>query len=85
MKVSVLMPTYNDASTIINAVDSVIRQDHTDWELIVIDDGSTDNTVEVLKPYLTRLGIIYIYQENADQLNAILKGLHHISGDYVYI
>ena len=89
MKISIIMPTYNDKDSIVETFDSVINQTYTNWELIIIDDGSTDNTEEVIKNYIEKHSlkdkIKYFYQENKDQLNAIINGINYISGDYVYI
>ena len=89
MKISILMPTYNDKDSIIETFDSVKNQTYQNWELIVIDDGSTDKTEEVIKNYIEKHNlkdkIKYFYQENQDQLNAIINGINYISGDYVYI
>ena len=52
--VSVIMPTYNCGKFIADSVESVIEQTVTDWEIQIVDDCSTDNTVEVLKPYLEK-------------------------------
>lgn len=52
MLVSVIMPTYNCGKFILQSLDSVIAQTVTDWEVQIVDDCSTDNTAEVLKPYL---------------------------------
>ena len=49
--VSTIIPTYNRAWVLKEAIDSVLAQDFRDFELIVVDDGSTDNTPEILKPY----------------------------------
>lgn len=49
--VTVVMPTYNRAAVITRAVDSVLAQTHEDWELIIIDDGSTDDTAEIIDGY----------------------------------
>ena len=62
-KVSVVITTCNMARYTAEAVDSVLAQTYTDYEVIVIDDGSTDDTKGVLKPYMDRTR--YIYQENA--------------------
>jgi len=60
--VSVIIPTYNRAQLITQAIDSVLSQTYRDFEIIVVDDGSTDDTKQVLIPYKDR--ITYIYQEN---------------------
>lgn len=89
MKISIIMPTYNDKDSIIETFDSVINQTYKNWELIIIDDGSTDKTEEVIKDYIKKHNlkdkIKYFYQENQDQLNAIINGIKYLSGDYVYI
>ncbi len=58
--VSIIMPSYNTASFIDESIQSVLSQSYTDWELIVVDDCSTDNTDDVIKPYLTDERIKYI-------------------------
>ena len=57
---SIVMATYNRAYCIENAINSVLKQDFKDWELIIVDDGSTDNTEEVVKKYLDDKRIKYI-------------------------
>ena len=83
------MPTYNDCDMIEESLLSVINQDYDNWELIIVDDGSTDDTKNTIsmfkKKYDRNNKIKYIYQENRDQLNAIKRGVNYISGDYVYI
>ena len=59
---SVIVPTYNRASFIHIAIQSVIQQSFTDWELILIDDGSTDNTKGVVADFKDER-IIYFYQD----------------------
>jgi glycosyltransferase involved in cell wall biosynthesis len=60
MKVSIITPTYNRAHTIIRSVESVLAQTHSGWELIIRDDGSKDNTAQVLAPYLADARIRYL-------------------------
>ena len=53
-RISVLMGIYNCAATLADAIDSILNQTYTDWELILCDDGSTDNTYQIAREYLTR-------------------------------
>ena len=88
-KISVLMPSYNDCDTLCETLDSLICQSYKNWELVIIDDGSTDNTCQVVKDYKKKYDkhnkIKYIYQDNSDQLLAIINGLSYVDGDYIYI
>lgn len=61
--VSIIMPSYNTAEYIAESIQSVLAQSYTNWELIVVDDCSTDNTDEVIKPYLTDGRIKYYKNE----------------------
>ena len=83
------MPTYNDSKTIKETLDSLMYQTYKDWELIIIDDGSTDNTRLIIEDYKKEKDaedkIRYCYQENSDQLNAIINALDYITGDYIYV
>jgi len=89
MKVSIIIPTYNDVKTICKTLDSVRFQTFLDYEVIIVDDGSTDNTREILLGYIDEFELSsnfrYIFQENMDQLNAILNGLELASGEYIFI
>jgi glycosyltransferase involved in cell wall biosynthesis len=80
-KVSVIIPTYNRARFVTNAIDSVLAQTYSDYEIIVVDDGSTDNTREVLQPYMK--DIRYIYQNNAGVSAARNAGIHTARGTWV--
>jgi glycosyltransferase involved in cell wall biosynthesis len=57
-KVSVILPVYNGAATIVHAIGSVFAQSFTDYEIVVVDDGSTDNSASVLAGYRDRIHII---------------------------
>lgn len=89
LKFTIVMPTYNDADTIIFTLESIRKQEYKNWELIISNDGSTDNTREILKDYIEKNAledkVKYIEDENGDQNNAILRTLEYITGDYVYI
>ena len=88
-KVSIIMPSYNDANSITETLDSVINQTYKNWELVIVNDGSTDNTEDVIHEYKEKNDIDdkikYIYQENGDQLNAILNGSKYLTGDYICV
>jgi len=81
IKVSVIIPTYNRAEYVTQAIDSVLAQTYADYEIIVVDDGSTDNTKDVLLPYMDR--IRYIYQENAGASAARNTGIKAAKGDWI--
>jgi hypothetical protein len=78
---SVIIPTYNQARLVTRAVDSVLAQSFTDYEIIVVDDGSTDDTRAVLARY--GQGLTYFYQENRERSAARNLGLRRASGKYV--
>ena len=52
--VSIIMPSYNTANYIVESIKSVLAQTYTNWELIIVDDCSTDNTDEIVQPYPTK-------------------------------
>jgi len=80
-QVSVIIPTYNRGWTIGEAVDSVLAQDYRDFELIVVDDGSTDNTPEVLDAYR---GTIKVFrQKNKGVSAARNRGIAEASGRFI--
>jgi len=82
--VSVLMPTYNDAKYIQCAIESLLNQSYTKWELIIIDDGSTDNTPSIINKFADSR-IIYLRQKNSGQLNALAYGAKFLRGKFVTI
>ncbi|MBU3822746.1 glycosyltransferase family 2 protein [Flavobacteriaceae bacterium XHP0103] len=84
--VSIIMSAYNASAYIQEAIDSVINQSYTNWELIVIDDGSTDSTASIIKKNVSKdHRIKYLYQENAKQSKARNLGISHAKGKYVAI
>lgn len=82
MKISIIMPTYNDATHIALSIQSVINQTYTDWELLIMDDGSKDNTAQVVNQF-SDVRIHYYYQENKGQLVALNQLCKYITGDIV--
>lgn len=81
-KVSVIMPSYNAERFIAKAIDSVLAQDFQDWELIVVNDGSTDGTAQVLAGF-TDARIRVIHQANGGEAVARNRGLDEVRGEYV--
>ena len=79
---SIIIPTYNRATLIAKAIDSVIAQTFLDWELLIIDDGSTDNTSEVVEAYKDSR-IKYIFQKNAERSAARNNGINKATGNYI--
>ena len=81
--VSVLMVNYNRGTTIGESIKSVLAQTYTDLELIIVDDGSTDETLNVIQKYMNDKRIKYIYKENGGQSSARNVGLKNALGKYI--
>ena len=81
--VSIVMAAYNSAPYMPEAIRSVIGQSYPNWELHIINDGSKDNTAEVVRPFLTDTRIIYHEQENKGQASAKNCGLRAARGDFI--
>jgi glycosyltransferase involved in cell wall biosynthesis len=82
--VSVIMPAYNAEKYISEAIESVVQQTYTNWELIVVDDGSTDNTAAIVKEYAAKDNRVrYIQQPHHNQARARNNGLPHASGELI--
>lgn len=81
MLVSVIIPTYNCAEFLPSTIESVVDQSYTSVEIIVVDDGSTDDTKNILEPYLDK--ITYIYQNNQGVSAARNRGIQEIKGELV--
>lgn len=80
-RVSVVVPSYNHARYLRQCIDSVLAQDHADLELIVVDDGSTDGSIELLQAYGTRLRLIR--QQGGRQARARNLALAVATGELV--
>lgn len=87
MKFSIILPTYNRAFCICKAIDSVLHQDFADWELVIVDDGSTDETENLLKKrYAEQLAsrqFVYLRQDNAGVCRARNLGLMAARGEWI--
>lgn len=81
IKVSVVIPSYNAAAYIVGAVESVLAQTFRDFEILVIDDGSTDNTKKVLEKYGEP--VQYIYKSNGGVSSARNFGIEKARGKYI--
>jgi glycosyltransferase involved in cell wall biosynthesis len=79
--ISVVIPTYNYGRFIGEALESVLHQTFKAAEIVVVDDGSTDNTREVLAPYMQR--IRYIHQANAGLSAARNTGIHAATSEWI--
>ena len=80
-RISIIIPTYNQSSTIGLAIESVLNQTYTDYEIIVVDNNSTDNTREVLQPYFPY--IRYIPQNHQGILQARNRGIESSQSELV--
>ena len=84
--VTVLMPVYNGARYVGDAIDSILRQTHEHFELLIIDDGSTDSTPAILDRYAARdARIRVLHQANIDQPATLNRGLELATYDWVAI
>jgi glycosyltransferase involved in cell wall biosynthesis len=81
---SIIIPTYNRGYIISKAIESVLKQNFKDWEIIIVDDGSTDNTKEIIKKYLIDNRIFYFkFKENKGVNAAKNFGILRAKGNYI--
>ncbi|MFH6999065.1 glycosyltransferase family 2 protein [Flavobacterium sp. FlaQc-57] len=82
--VSIIVPCYNQAQYLPEALQSIIDQTHTNWECIIVDDGSLDNTQGVVEKWInTDFRFKYIYKENGGLSSARNAGLDHATGEFI--
>lgn len=86
-KISVIIPAHNSANTIVEALESIKNQTYRDWEIILINDGSSDETEKIVKRYLenTPLPVKYHKQDNFNYLNAIKYGMSFAEGSIIFV
>jgi hypothetical protein len=80
--VSVIIPAYNQGHYLAEAIQSVLNQNYADFEILVVDDGSTDNTADIANS-LTDERVRYIYQDNKGLSAARNTGIRHAIGKYI--
>lgn len=87
VKISVLIPAYNSAKTIVEALESIKNQTYQNWEIILINDGSQDETEEILRRYLgnTKLPLKYTKQTHHNHFKAIRHGLKYANGEIIFV
>ena len=83
-KISVVIPSYNRAEYISATIDSILAQTYEDFEIVFIDDGSTDNTAEIVKTYMDKdIRVKYFKQRNSERAVARSYGITLSMGDYI--
>lgn len=87
MKISVITATWNSGATVRDTIESVLRQDYPDVEHIIVDGGSRDNTLDIVREYEPKYGnrLRYISEPDKGIYDAMNKGLAMASGDVVGI
>lgn len=82
-RISIIIPIFNGAHYINDVLQALINQTFKDFEIIIVDDGSTDNTKILLAPWFNKLPINYIYQSNKGLAAARNTGIRHAKGKYL--
>lgn len=87
MKISIITASYNYAQYIEETINSVISQSYQDWEMIIVDDGSSDNSVEIIKSFCEKDSRIKLLQHEGGQnkglKETVLLGLNNATGDWI--
>lgn len=82
--VSIIIPAYNTEKYIAETINSVLNQTYKEWELIVVDDGSTDNTAKIVKAFCEKDNRIqYFYKENSGVSDTRNYGMEKAKGEYI--
>ena len=87
MKVSVIIPVYNAEKYLSEAIESILNQTYTDFELLLIDDMSTDNSKEICKTYCEKDNRIILFENNSESHGPGPTrniGLDYATGEYIY-
>ncbi len=81
--VSIILPVYNASKFLKDAIDSILYQTYNDFELIIINDGSTDNSEDIILSYDDER-IVYIFQENLGVAKTLNKGIQLAKGEFIW-
>lgn len=82
-RISIIVPVYNKQKQIERCILSVVKQSYKEWELILIDDGSTDDSAFIIQSYLSDSRISYFYKENGGGSSARNMGMKKASGEWI--
>lgn len=83
-KVSIILPTFNRANYLERSIESVINQTYQNWELLIVDDGSSDNTFPLVKKYLNKFSNIrYFFHQNRGAAYTMNIGMQNATGDFI--
>ena len=83
MKVSIVMPVYNSEEFIQESIESILRQEQKAFELIIINDGSTDKTHECIQPYLQDNRLRYFDVGKVGKIEAFNRGYQEASSNFI--
>ena len=84
MKITVIVPIYNSENYISKCIESILSQSYENWELIIVDDGSTDNSYEICNKYAIKDSRIFLYKQNNKGVSSARNvGLSKTTGDYI--
>ena len=83
MKISIIMPVYNAEKFIKQSIDSILNQSHKDFELVIIDDGSTDKTSDYIQSYIKDSRLKYFNFGRLGKVKAFNKGYEQATSDFV--
>jgi glycosyltransferase involved in cell wall biosynthesis len=82
LKISIITVCYNSSETIRDTIESVLSQDHGDIEYLIVDGGSTDNTLDIIGEYGDRVDVV-VSEPDQGIYDAMNKGIRLASGDFV--
>ena len=84
--IDIIIPIYNAEKTIAETLQSIIMQSYTSWRVIIIDDGSIDKSVDIVKKYMKKESRIeYFYKENGGIISARIAGIKRIKNKFVML